>query len=269
MSSKFASSRRDFIQRGAAASAVLLATHGLRAQEQPASSFAIPSRDTLLKFDARGNVRPFAGNTVICHLPVQCAMRDQMILLHDALAVSPFHEALGLTASASYHMTIFPGANDQDRSITGWPSYVAKDDSIAVCNQAVLERMASTRLRCELPIRVRVDQPNTLVYPTAATLRMSPADDKEERKLRSLRDQLAEVYGFRTKSHDAYAFHMTLSYQIQPFSPQQQSAYRRLLNEYVPRIAAAATELEFGIPEYCTFPDMQRFEPRLLLRCSS
>ena len=273
-------SRRDFLIQTSAISAAALLPVDLSAQtgissetqmesakvDQPAAN--IPYRDTILKFNPDGTRRPFAGNTVICHLPVQSAMRDAMVALYDDLTRASYYSKLGVTSTDSYHMTIFPGANDQDRSISGWPSYVPADASIEICNRTVGERMAKAHLNCELPLRVRVDQMQTLNYTTACTLRMTPADDDENSKLRSIRNQLSEVYGFRLKNHDQYGFHITMSYQIKPFTNQEQEDYRNLLKAHIQRIADAAPVLELGNPEYCTFPDMFRFDPQKLITCS-
>lgn len=232
------------------------------------STAQIPSRDTQLKFNPDGTRRAFAGNTVICHLPVQCAMRDAMVALHDEFASASFHHKLGLTSLDSYHMTIFPGANDQDRTVTGWPSYVPPDAPIEECNRMVGEKMAKAHLAGQLPLRVRLDEPHTLNYPIACSLRMIPVDDAENTKLRSIRDQLAEIYGFRLKDHAQYEFHITMSYQLSPFTDREQTAYRNLLQTHIKRIAAAEPVLELGVPEYCTFPDMFRFEPQKLIACS-
>ena len=261
--------RRQFLLQSsalAAASCVPSTLFSLTAASDPEPK--IPNRDTTLKFNPDGTPRPFAGNTVICHLPVQCAMRDAMTELHDALAQSSYRHKLGLTSTDSYHMTIFPGANDQDRTAYGWPSYVPADAPIDVCSRMVGERIAKTRFSCQLPLRVRVDKEYTIDFSTACSLRMIAADIDEDKKLRSLRDELAEVFGFRVEDHLTYQFHITMSYQMAPFTPQERSEYHQLLTTHIKRIADAAPVLELGIPEYCTFPDMFRFEPQKLLVCS-
>ena len=272
--------RRDFLIQTSAISATALLPVALAARtdissgtqtestkiDQPATK--IPYRDTILKFNPDGTRRPFAGNTVICHLPVQSTMRDAMIALHDDLKRAPYYPKLGLTSTDSYHMTIFPGANDQDRSVSGWPSYVPADTPIEICNRVVGERMTKAHLNCELPLRVRVDQMQTLNYTTACTLRMIPADNDENGKLRSIRNELSEVYGFRLKNHDQYGFHITMSYQLKPFTNEEHEAYRNLLKVHTLRIAEAAPVLELGNPKYCTFPDMFRFDPQKLIACS-
>jgi hypothetical protein len=238
----------------------------LKSIEQQAAH--IPAGDTMLKFNPDGTTKPFAGNTVICHLPVQCEMRDAMVALHEELAGSPLVHKLGLTSTASYHMTVFPGANDQARSSYGWPSYVPLDATIEECNRLVGERMIAAQFDCKLPVRVRVDVPATLNYFAACTLRLVPVDVGQNARLRKLRDQLADVYGFRTKDHDQYEFHMTMSYQMARFTEREQIFYRRILRAHLKSIVASGPVLELGEPEYCVFPDMLRFEPKTLLACT-
>lgn len=251
---------------GSTQNSALDAPIDMKAIEQQAAT--IPTRDTLLKFNANGARKPFAGNTVICHLPVQCAMRDAMVELHDELAAAPFRHKLGLTSTDSYHMTAFPGANDQDRKVYGWPSYVPLDATMETCNRLVGERMANAQLHGRLPLRLCLDVPKTLNFPTACSLRLVPADGEENAKLRVLRDQLSELYGFRTKDHDQYVFHITMSYQVAPFTGQEQAMYRRILRAHLRRIVTAARIVELGQPEYCVFPDMFRFETKTLLAFS-
>ncbi len=264
--------RRAMLVHSAAAATVALLPKSLiqaaGIPEQVTTPETIPNRDTTLKFDAKGSVQPFAGNTVICHLPAQCAMRDVISDFRSKLEAAPFKNRLGLTTTDSYHMTIFPGANDKGRKATGWPSYVPLDASIQACNSAVEARMRALRLQCELPFRVAVDVPATLSYPRACTLRMKAIDTAEETKLRSVRNQLATAYGFRLPDHDAYAFHVTLSYQVAAFSDAEKRQFEAMRREYVEQIVKAEPVLELGNPEFCIFPDMLRFEPKLLLRCA-
>ncbi|SEF72965.1 hypothetical protein SAMN05421819_0972 [Bryocella elongata] len=260
--------RRSFLLQASAASSATMLSATLLAKAQAPQAANIPNRDTVLKFNPDGTPRHFAGNTVICHLLSQCVLRDVMVELHEAMKTSSFKSKLGLTSTDSYHMTVFPGANDLARNVYGWPSYVPADATIERCNEMVGERIAAARFHCELPLRMRIDASATSNYSTALSLRLVPVDDAENRKLRALRDELAEVFGFRTKDHATYQFHMTMSYQIGAFTAREQSDYRAMIGAYAPRMVKAAPVLELACPEYCTFEDMFRFEPRKLLACS-
>lgn len=266
-------SRRHFMIKSSAASmAVALPASLLAEIAKPQASddrdpdSAIPTRDTLLKFYPDGRRQPFAGNTVICHLPQQSHTRDAITALGDALRTSSFVQKLGMLPSESYHMTVFPGANDQGRTFENWPSDIPHDAPIAECNRIIGERMKSFHTECQLPLRVSVNLEHTLGYGRACTLRLSPANEMENKKLRTLRDQLSETYKFRLKDHATYAFHMTLAYQVAPFTQEEQRQYQALLEHHIPAIIATAPVLELGVPEFCTFEDMFRFEIKTLLQ---
>ena len=264
----FIRNRRQFLLGSSAASLAALLPRRLDAHlaQQQAPVLEIPSRDTTLKFNPGGTRRAFAGNTVICHLPQRCRTRDAITALGDALRRSSFVNKLGVLPSDSYHMTVFPGANDLERDTDTWPADIPIDAPIAQCNQIIGQRMEAFRTHTELPFRISIDLERTLAYGRACTLRIVPADEAENTKLRTLRDRLSDVYRFRAKDHATYEFHVTVAYQMKPFTPQEQKQYRALLEQHLPLIIATAPVIELGIPEYCTFEDMYRFEIRTLLR---
>jgi hypothetical protein len=229
--------------------------------------FAPAPKDTLLKFNPDGSPRSFAGNTIICHLPQQCRFRDETAALGDAIRSSSFANKCGILPSSSYHMSVLPGVNDQDRAAYGWPSDIPIDVPISECNRIIGERIANFQMHGDLPIRVAVNRELTLGHQRVSSLRIAPADDKENAKLRNLRNRLAsEVFRFRTKDHDAYVFHVSLAYQLSRLTPEEDREHRAILERHVPVIMATSPLIELGIPEFCTFDDMYRFEIRSLLR---
>jgi hypothetical protein len=48
--------------------------------------------------------------------------------------------------------------------------------------------------------------------------------------------------------------------------PSERREYQRLLVQHLPALVGAAPVIEFGIPEFCTFEDMYKFEILTLLR---
>jgi hypothetical protein len=270
----FLESRRKFLLGASAASLATLWPRSLDAQtsssQVPDGSnpvFAATPKDALLKFNPDGSRRPFAGNTIIWHLPQQCRVHDLIAALGDALRKSTFAHKLGLLPSDSYHVSIFTGANDQDRAVYGWPADIPIDVPMPECTRIIGERIINFRMRGELPIRVRVDREKTLGPQRVSSLRISPADDGESAKIRDLRDRLAsEVFRFRTENHDTYGFHVSLAYQMSKLTLEEERQHQAILERHVPRIIAAAPVIELGLPEFCTFEDMYRFEIRSLLR---
>jgi hypothetical protein len=267
-------SRRKFLFGSSAVSLATLLPRTLGAQanalqniEEGNPAFAATPKDTLLKFNPDGSKRPFAGNTVICHLPQECRVRDSIATLGDALRASSFAHKLAVLPSDSYHMTVLSGPNDQDRARYGWPADIPIDAPMSECNRIIGKRITNFRMHAELPIRVRVDWEKTLDRQRASGLRISPADDGENSKLRALRDRLAaEVFQFRTEDHATFGFHVSLAYQMSRLTAEEEAQYQTILTRHISAIIASSPVIELGVPEFCTFEDMYRFEIRTLLR---
>jgi hypothetical protein len=269
-----AHSRRKFLLNSSAASLTAFLPKVLDAQsaaphrsEEDSPVYGATPKDASLKFTPEGVRKPFAGNTLICHLPQQSRLRDKTVALGEALRSASFAYKLGVLPGDSYHMTVFPGANDQDRAAYGWPADLPLDAPMSECNRIVGERIAAFRMREKLPIRVRVDLEKTLGPQRASSLRLLPTDDRENTKLRNLRDRMAEeVFRFRTPDHATYGFHLSLAYQMKPLSQEEEREHQDILKHHVPGIIAAAPVIELGVPEFCTFEDMFRFEICALLQ---
>jgi hypothetical protein len=267
-------SRRQFLLCSSAFSLAGLFPLRLSAQlagsEEPQEDdprLAIIPKDTLLKFNPDGSPRPFAGNTVICHLPQQSQFRDAVAALGDALRSSSFAAKLAVLPSDSYHVTILGGLNNEDRAQYGWPSDIPINAPIADCNRIIGERITRFRMHSELPIRFCVDKEKTVAPQRASGLQLVPADAKEKLKLRMLRDQMAtEVFRYRAADHETFGFHISLAYQMSGFTAEERREYQSRLMHHLPAIIAAAPVIEFGVPEFCTFGDMYRFEIQTLLR---
>lgn len=267
-------SRRQFLLRSCVLSLSAFLPPRLNAQPiqsaDPAedeSQLATIPRDTLLKFDPDGGPRYFAGNTVVCHLPQQTRFRDAVVSLGDALRSSSFAGKLAILPSDSYHVTILSGPNDQDRSRYGWPSDMPINAPITECNRVIGERIARFRMHAELPIRFCLDKAKTLAPQRPSGLQLVPADADEKFKIRRLRDEMAyEVFRYRTADHDTFGFHISLAYQMRGLTTAERQDYQRILTQCLPAITTAAPIIEFGVPEFCTFENMYRFEVQALLR---
>lgn len=219
------------------------------------------------KFYPNGHVAPYPGNTVICHVPAQSRFLEDISAITEELHHASFRDKLGILPPASYHMTIFPGANDPGKNRSSWPKDLPVSASIEECTKLVRARFEKEKLIAKAPFRVKLDSQKTLQYALrAATLRMQGADAEAEAALRTTRDQLSRVYNHRDPDHDRYGFHITLAYTLRALTAEEQSGYREILTRHIPRIMARTPVLELGLPEFCTFPDMSVFYPECLLR---
>ena len=166
----------------------------------------------------------------------------------------------------SYHMTIFNGANDLGRSESNWPGNVAMDAPIRECNRIMLKRMKGCQLKGRFPLEVSIDVEHTLDYGRACTLRMRGASPNASHNLRDIRDQLSAAYQVPVQPNDDYGFHISIAYTIKELSEEEHAEYSKLLQIHLPILVNAMPVLELGLAEYCTFPNMYRFDVEHLLR---
>ncbi|QHN03671.1 DUF1868 domain-containing protein [Granulicella sp. WH15] len=266
--------RRQFLLRTSALSLSAfippqLSAQVIRSANTPEDDLQLATipKDTLLKFNPDGSPRPFAGNTVICHLPQQTRFHDAVVAFGHALRSSSFGAKIAGLPDDSYHATILGGPNDQDRDRYGWPSDIPITTPMAECNRVIGERFARFRMHTELPLRFRLDTEKTLAPQRPSGLQLVPADADEKLKIRALRDRLSdEVFRYRTPDHDTFGFHISMAYQVVALTSMERREYQSILTGHLRTLVEASPVIELGVPEFCTFGDMYRFEIRTLLR---
>ncbi len=125
----------------------------------------------------------------------------------------------------------------------------------------------SGRSGCSAACSVSASLATINTWRGAGRLQLVPADENEEHKIRTLRDRMsAEVFRYRAADHDTFGFHISLAYQIRDLTVVERREYQSLLTQRLPSIVAAAPIIELGVPEFCTFENMYRFEVQTLLR---
>lgn len=220
------------------------------------------------KFEADGRVRPFAGNTVVCHLPQQgehAAAFDAMLDIYREAPSHRFMRKVALLPPSSYHMTVMGGANDKPRLQSSWPSDLPLDLPISDCNKILADRLRNYDPGLDLPIRMKIDPEQRPENGKALIFLLQPADDGEAAKLANLREQLANIFKIRPSNFGAYRFHISLGYSLRWFDAAEERERAQVWSRWANQIADKAPIISFGAPEYCTFKDMYAFHREFFL----
>lgn len=80
---------------------------------------------------------------------------------------------------------------------------------------------------------------------------------EEERRLRRLRDRLADTLGFKAPNHDRYPFHVTMAYLLRHIDGKDREEMEELFAQLLPEVQV---EFELNALEFCTFEDMRSFQ---------
>lgn len=214
------------------------------------------------KFYPDGRVRPFPGNTIICHIP-DGRSRNDLLQLHTSLAGLGLGSSIALLPPSSLHMTVFEGVCDQVRGSGYWPSDLAEGATLDVCDALFEHRLRAFALDCVPPYRMRVERLESLA--AGISLRLQPIDEFEDRRLRELRDRLSALLQLRHPDHERYVFHVSFAYIIRPLTPEQIDMVSGVVSAWQadPRL------LELGAPEFCKFESMFHFERQFDLGAGS
>lgn len=206
------------------------------------------------KFAPDGTVQPFAGNTILCRVPPTSPLYESLFELHTKLAASEFAPLLALLPPESWHMAVFEGVCDQNRAPGYWPAHIA---TLKYCTSLFATRLRTFRLQQgKPPYRLHATGFEPLEAGIAVSL--SGKSMMEDRRIRDVRDRLADVLEIRHPNHDDYGFHVDVAYLLRHLSDEQEAGLTALLAahwEKVPKEIEVET-----VPEFCAFSDVASFE---------
>jgi hypothetical protein len=226
---------------------------------RPSGSLVPTPRDIGGKFNPDGSVRRFLGNTIISHIPLGSSASNAFTAVRDTLRQQDFSPCLTFTPPSSYHMTVFEGVTESKRRLPFWPADLPTDAPMQSCTDHLARKLVGFDLQATLPFKLRITDFNAR-QDSGATLRLTPADDNEERKLRTLRDRLSERLAIRAPDHDTYRFHVTLGYLVRWMTEEESEAYLKVQQACLRYLQQQVPVLEVGVPEFCIFNDMFAFD---------
>lgn len=215
------------------------------------------------KFNANGEVLPFRGNTLVCHLKQDSEIVRVIVDMVDAMKAAGLGRCYAFLPQASYHMTVFNGANDRARYYPAWPQDLNLDAPMDECDRLFAAKLANFRLAASLPLQMRI---GGIVLKRGVSLSLAPVDMAENRKIRSLRDSLSSTLNCRRDNHDVYEFHISVSYLINKPVGEELSLLQVLRATYLEKLMRVSPVLELGEPEFCTFKDMSGYNALFRLK---
>ncbi|KAB5554620.1 RNA ligase/cyclic nucleotide phosphodiesterase [Coniochaeta sp. 2T2.1] len=201
------------------------------------------------KFDKDGNVQPFPGNTIVCHLSQTSDLYASLLQLYEKLRTSPLAHLYTLLPPPSWHMTVFEGVCDQVRKPGYWPSDLPVDAPLEECTARFAEELSAFDLRCDPPYRISVRGIDPLQIGIGVHLEFT--DAAEEALFRGLRDRISETLSLRLPGHETYGLHISIAYLLRILTDEQDAEIRKLVLDH---LGDAPKEVEFGAPDFYALP---------------
>ena len=210
------------------------------------------------RFDDTGRFLREPGNTVVAHLVPGSKTEAVLIEVRERMMALPHAHHFAFTPVSSLHMTLIQGVLDNRRKQHYWPEGVALDTPVDDVTRIYLDRLADFEHRGPFTMAPRALAPTGLI--------VAGAIPEDERRLRVWRVDLTARFGYRHPDHDDYVFHITLAYLVDWLSEAAVEPYEIALQECFERIVTEAPEIELDDMAFCSFVDMNHFEPLHFLR---
>lgn len=211
-----------------------------------------------------GEIQIWPGNTVVCHLQEGSTLWHGLHTVQDALRhLEGPVQKMHLMPPESWHMTVLDGVNEADREPGLWPPG-KEQQPLDECTQDFLQRLSQLppRLKAEgLAPPYMVQVAGIEVHPGGIHLKIECQSDDEEKRMRRLRDVLADTIGFRRPTHEAYQWHMGFCY-LTKYLDEDEPEVRRVVSG-----VEAAVQIKFQLDalEFCKFETLHKFNRLLLL----
>lgn len=206
------------------------------------------------KFDELGGVLPFPGNTFVCHIPEDAPVHRALTEAQCQLRAGPHADAFSFLPPSSFHMTLFEGFTESYVRTDGWPAGMTPGLSTHEVTEAILERIAQVTLPQEMTVR------STGIF-GGFSVRLTGADDDQDRLLRAARETLSAATGIRRADFETYDFHITLAYPLRWLGPDDAEEVQTLADLLWAAMIAEVAQFAVGPVQFCTFEDMHAFVP--------
>lgn len=220
----------------------------LTGKEQGAAPARLGSR-----FNAEGQFLPEPGNTIVAHVPEGSQTQAGLITLAQKMKALPGAGHFAFTPISSYHMTVFQGVIEFRREEGFWLPFLPMDATIDSVTAHMVEKLKTFPKSRSFKIK-----PIAL---TPLGLTVAGKTREDEQALRDFRDQLADCFGYRHPDHDDYTFHITMAYLIKFMPPEQAKIHAQAIKALGDEFLAKVPNIELGTSDFCTFEDMNHFEP--------
>ncbi|MBU2486763.1 MAG: DUF1868 domain-containing protein [Alphaproteobacteria bacterium] len=205
------------------------------------------------RFDETGQFLVEPGNTVVSHVVPGSATEAAIIKVRDGLRALDPGNHFAWTPVSSYHMTLFQGVIEYRRQSGYWPTDLPLDASISQSTDYFLARLQD--IPQIAPFKVKLEE----ITPHGLTV--SPATDVDAAIIAGFRDTLADRFGYRHPDHDTYVLHITVAYIVRWLPQASHETYLPALQALAETFRKDVPVIELGPADFCTFDDMNHFEP--------
>ena len=207
------------------------------------------------KFDGQGRPLPYPGFSYISPLPYLSKSHRLFRWAARKLSRLPIGREFAILPSSSYHMTIMDLLCHKMRETSYWSSKIPID-----LPWPEVEGIAQ-HLGRELNMSMDLEMVFSGICPFTGVFRYGAASLAIERRLKSYREQISDIFGVRHPNHDTYIHHVTLFYPLTHRQAESEAVYQEWKEEMEKLFFSQPSRMHLNAPYLAFFKEMSAYSP--------
>ena len=205
------------------------------------------------KFDDKGNPLPYPGCTIICNIPLNTHLSNQIISFQKILEKFNPEKTYFYLPSSSFHMTLFDCCNLNTKNTKYWPTDIDPDMDYKDIAIELNKRIQNYIFPEELNLKLKM-------FFGGYSIVLEPFSEKDEKILRNCRDELSSLLKIKFENHQRYTFHITLAYILRELNKNEIKSLIEFNKQLSLDFSKKFPKITLTKPEICTFEDMLEFK---------
>ena len=205
------------------------------------------------KFDDKGKPLPFPGCTIICNIPLNTYLSDQIIGFQKKLENFNPEKTYSYLPPSSFHMTLFDCCNLNTKNTYYWPTDIDLDMDYKDIAIQLNKRIENYNFPKEINLKLKT-------FFGGYSIVLEPFSEEDEKILRNCRDELSNLLKIKFENHQRYTFHVTLAYILRQLNETEIKNLTKFNKQLSSDFNKKFPKITFTKPEMCTFKNMLEFE---------
>jgi len=205
------------------------------------------------KFDDKGTPLPFPGCTIICNIPLNSHLSDQIISFQKKMKNFNPEQTYFYLPPSSFHMTLFDCCNLNTKNTNYWPSNIDPNmdykDVAFELNKRIQNYIFPEKLNLKLKM-----------FFGGYSIILEPFSEKDEKILRNCRNELSSLLKIKFENHHRYTFHITLAYILRELKEDEIKKLLEFNKDLFHEFDKKFPKIILNKPEMSTFDNMLEFK---------
>ena len=205
------------------------------------------------KFDNKGNPISFPGCTIICNIPINTDLSNQIISFQKKIENFNPKKTYFYLPPSSFHMTLFDCCNLNTKNTNYWPSDIDPDMDYKDIAVELNKKIENYNFPKQFNLKLKT-------FFGGYSIILVPFSEKDEKILRNCRDELSSLLKIKFENHQRYTFHITLAYILRQLNETEIKNLIEFNKQLSSDFNKKFPKITFKKPEMYTFKDMLEFK---------